>query len=561
MALGSPPDAPRDGSGRDPDRSQAARTLSRHRASEGYAPVPQGDGGKVHYHIRINLPLCLGLCVLLLVPAAGGAALLGNARRTRTPASRDLAVKAIATPKGAGAPPGLRSPAFDRFGGAQPRDEGQLSVGRSKGPLFGVGYNPVLQRPVTGHRQDVLPGQYDVMAPEASALWGSGGRGDLEAIKSLGANAVRTYGNNPDLDHRAFLDEARRVGLDVVATLPRDRFLKPKTGCVHKRQDCFAEVKEAYSRSLTGGFGNSSGGYHPALRTVIIMSEPESVFLPTEAPWLFCKAMVSAFDGLLDAEKEAGLQSGPLPGVSVSFAFDECPWCLQDGDVPALGRMAELRSAMRHPASVSYQPRNDLWKAYVDRFENSFTVNASAGLSLEGLLPQIGSMLAEYERSDLEAPVFISELAASSVAGLGETLQDLAARSEAGGGLLSGTSVLQFQASTDPAALGAGGLGIFEDAGGEVDTVSLLPESGSHREKLGVPCLAPAEAVPQRHGAASVAAIVAKALGGSVPESHGDRCPSAMANKTADELGEDKDEPALSRPELLGRLLAAGAPS
>lgn len=553
MALGSPWDAPGDGSERSPDRSQVARTLSRHTASEGYAQVPQaaeGDRGKVHYHIRINLPLCLGLCALLLVPALGGAALLSTTRRTPEPASRDLKARPTATP-------GLRSQALNRLGGG---DKGQRSVKRTEGPLFGVGYSPVPPRRarlVKGHHQDALPLQYDVMAPDASAFWGSDGRGDLEAIKSLGANAVRTYGSNPDLDHRPFLDEARRVGLDVVATLPSDPFLKPKTGCVHKRQNCYAEVKDAYLRSLKSGFLGSSGEYHPALRTVIIMSEPENVFLPTEAPWLFCKAMLSAFDGVLDAEKEAGLESGPLPDFSVSFSFAECPWCLRSGDVPAVGRMAELASAMRHPSSVSYRPRNDLWAAYRARFENSFAVNASAGLPLEGVLPQIGSMLAEYERSDFEAPVFISEFAASSAARLGETLQDLAARSKVGAGLLSGASVLQFQAAPDPAPHGAGGLGIFEVAGGEIDTVSLLPESGSDREEFRVRCLVPAKA----HGAArSVAAVVAGALGGSVPESHGDQCPTAEASEAADEPVEDEEEPARSPPELLGRLLAAGAP-
>ena len=73
----------------------------------------------------------------------------------------------------------------------------------------------------------------DFMSANTSAFWGTHshgfpgpGRKDLEIMRSLGANTVRLYGNDPALDHSAFLDEAAlldRLSIELQeATRERD---------------------------------------------------------------------------------------------------------------------------------------------------------------------------------------------------------------------------------------------------------------------------------------------------------------------------------------------------
>eukprot|EP00435_Cladocopium_sp_Y103_P029220 s253_g7.t1 len=76
--------------------------------------------------------------------------------------------------------------------------------------LKGISYCPVPVKSVMSLKSD------DWMTDLAKPLWSAAGRGDLEVIHSLGANAVRLYGNNPELQHGDFLDEAQRNALQVI---------------------------------------------------------------------------------------------------------------------------------------------------------------------------------------------------------------------------------------------------------------------------------------------------------------------------------------------------------
>jgi hypothetical protein len=381
--------------------------------------------------------------------------------------------------------------------------------------MKGIAYNPI---PAA---EDSL--RVDVMADAASLLWSRDGRADMKAIGTLGANTVRTRGNNPSLDHKLFLDEAQDAGLDVVTELPTETFLAPGTGCLHTRQDCYEQVKEAYLQNLRRGFLDEKGEYHPALRTMVILDEPENVFTPMEAPWLFCKAVLSALDGVLDAEKEAGFAGGPAPNFSVPFSFIACPWCLHRGDIPALGRMLELRAAMRNPPMVGYQPRNDLWSAYVARFENSFNVNDSLKVG-PGLLQ---GMLAEYRKTLPEAPIFVSEFDVdASTHHLGKKLQDVLEVISVAPG--AGAVTLRFQAHSDPAEHGAkdfarnAPLALFRTAGVEAKTRLTLEgqtASGSSSHTYPIWCLTPAQAADrQKDDSEGVTSKVAQAFGGSAPK-------------------------------------------
>merc|ERR1719221_917227 len=175
--------------------------------------------------------------------------------------------------------------------------------------LKGIGYAPV---PLRGQAQLLND---DFMSVNATALWSSQGRGDLGIIRALGANSLRLYGNDPSLYHGPFLDEALAHGLQVVAGLSDYPYTQMAGSCVNTDSNCFAQVKEQYTMNLNRGFLLSNNTYHPALRTFILMNEPDLKFLPITEPWRFCKALVSAFDAVLEAEKEVNIM-GPMPNFS-----------------------------------------------------------------------------------------------------------------------------------------------------------------------------------------------------------------------------------------------------
>jgi len=311
----------------------------------------------------------------------------------------------------------------------------------------GISYAPVpLKRPGA-----VLPDD-DFMSSNTSAFWGphghSGGRGrrDLAIIKALGANAVRLYGNDPALDHGPFLDEAQRRGLEVVAGLSDYPYVQMPGNCMHTAYDCYGQIKQQYALNLRNGFLSSEGQYHPALRMVILMNEPDLKFegglrgFPGE-PKHFCKALISAFDAVLSAEQEAAVE-GLAPNFTVAFSFGRCAQCSGYPDKPSLGQMLELRHAMQSPHTVNYTARNDLWWAYQRRFANSFNTQNSAS-ELRSLF------LDAYDEEFSSTPVFIGEYHAPVVPDQQQDLMHILEIASHRSTLLAGISFFEFQVRYD----------------------------------------------------------------------------------------------------------------
>lgn len=266
--------------------------------------------------------------------------------------------------------------------------------------LKGICYAPV---PIKVAGQ-VIPDD-DFMSEDTQLLWGPEGRGDLSIMAALGANALRLYGNDPRLSHSAFLEEAARQNLDVTVGLSDYPYIQMPGNCITTGYDCYSQIKDQYTKSLANGFLSSFATYHHALKTIILVNEPdlkfEGVFqaLPGN-PKHFCKAILSAFDALLDAEKEAYVQ-GPVPNVTVAFSSGPCKKC-RDPDWPAVGQMLELKRAMQDPSSVNYTARNPLWEVYQKRFVNSFNTQNPA-IDLRPIF------LDTYDSNFQGTPIFISE--------------------------------------------------------------------------------------------------------------------------------------------------------
>merc|ERR1712194_559728 len=111
--------------------------------------------------------------------------------------------------------------------------------------------------------------------------------------------------------------------------------------------------------------------------------------------------IVSAFDAMLDAERDAGV-TGPLINFTATFSFAICNSCENSHGSPALAQMAQLDDAMRDPKKYGYEPKNNVTAAYETRFTHSFnTANPARDVKVQ--------FLDKYEQVFPNTPVYIGE--------------------------------------------------------------------------------------------------------------------------------------------------------
>lgn len=243
----------------------------------------------------------------------------------------------------------------------------------------------------------------DFMTDPAKPLWGPMGRGDLQTIADLGANTVRLYGNNPNMSHTAFLEEAARLELGVIPGISDYPYTQQKGSCKDTGYDCYEQVKASFAGDLRNGWLSQSGSYHRAIKHIIVINEPD-LKLGQGEPKKFCKGILSAVDAILDAERGASI-TGYVPSLTATFSFATCTACTPvkaGGFKPALSQMLDLKTAFMYPETFGYQPRNDLKAAYSARFVNSFnTQNPAAELE--------DTFFKAYSEEFPGKPVFIGE--------------------------------------------------------------------------------------------------------------------------------------------------------
>jgi len=296
----------------------------------------------------------------------------------------------------------------------------------------GISYGPM------PCKEPCFVSQDDFFSQSAKPMWGTRGRGDLEVIKKLGANTVRLYGNNPENTHWDFLDEAQELNLAVVPGLSDYDFIQSPESCLTTNFNCFQQIRKSYGELLEKGF-LKDGSYHPALREVIVINEPDLKLPGIQEPEKFCRAILSSIDAMLDAEDALNI-TGPRINFTVAFSFGVCTACPDFATRPALGQMAVLRDAFEDPEAVGYVPRHNLTEFYEERFHNSFnTANPAAHVR--------EMFLNTYEREFPSTPVMIQEYHSP----FEEVQSDLEAILEMaqGSALLQGVSFFEFHVRYD----------------------------------------------------------------------------------------------------------------
>lgn len=378
-------------------------------------------------------------------------------------------------------------------------------------PLKGVCYSAL---PCKSCDEGALPGP-DMVQEGYSAQWGPNGRDDLGMIQELGGNAVRVYaglGTESKHDHGAFLDRAKDLGVHVIAGF------YTQNKCPDF--DCFDAWKQATLAGFQKGFAMNKT-WHPAVSTVVVMDAPD-VLNFGGAPPPTCptgheaqcrvKAALSALDGILSAEQEAGVDPS---GVNLTVVWSSTIKDSIDGKIKqaiAYFGFQDMMVGTANPSIAGYSPRSGktaLKDAFQKRWVHGMSTHSPWAFVKE-------KVLSVYEDEGFGAtPWFIGEYRGSD----DQTQEDLKADlkgmyDEANkGGLFIGTTMYQFQVAHDESAAiyGMYGLGnktVTPSSTGDVcqeDINTRVP----HCEKWSVYCLDPDVDPKNRAGA------VASAWGGT----------------------------------------------
>jgi len=275
--------------------------------------------------------------------------------------------------------------------------------------------------------------------------------------------------------------------------------------------------------------------YHSAVIAVVIINEPELKVADHgstavgRSQGLYTRAILSALDGCLDAERELGVlpnENGDLPPFSVTYSFAMCNECKSSAagnrlaqGAPGLAQMYDVLLAGLS-ASIpveerpvysplgKYVPRNDLRAAMQDRWAMGFNTQNRVG----ELCPLI---LEKYGASPLrDIPLYIGEYhdfreSAIDLESDLRTLNGYMQQSPCGDGgpSLAGVSVFEFQTSYyKGTGDGQDKFGIFDL--GSTKLGNITPSEGDGWQEHDVWCIRPRGAHP---------AAVAAAFGGSVP--------------------------------------------
>jgi len=209
----------------------------------------------------------------------------------------------------------------------------------------------------------------DMVQAGYAMQWGSKGRDDLGMMRALGANTVRLYhsiGLDSDHDHGAFLDYAHHLGMHVIPGIHT-------IAC--KDFDCYEPWKAAVTKSLNAGY-KQKDMWHESVAIVVLLNEPDFFNMqpscPNQADWCRCKAALSALDGFVAAEKEAGVKGGA--NITITWSFGERTSV--DGKLkgPGVYGFQDMVAILADPTLAHYKPKSsmaDLNEAFNSRWVNS----------------------------------------------------------------------------------------------------------------------------------------------------------------------------------------------
>merc|ERR1711994_520129 len=284
--------------------------------------------------------------------------------------------------------------------------------------------------------------------------------------------------------------------------------------------DCFQKWKTATLEGFERGY-KKGDSWHPAVAAAILLNEPDGFeSLPECQPqgaWCRVKAAISALDGVLAAEKEAGVSAGRVRfTVTWSFATRESI----DGEQRGPGNYGfqDMVAVFQNPQIAKYTPRTPLGD-----LQEAFRTRWVHGLNTKSPWNFVRDIISKDYHRFQPIPWFIGEYGASgqdenSIRADLESMQAHALEDPA----FVGAAFLQFQTNywKGGAEMDYGMFGLGEGRLGETGEVC---QPGQGCRRWPVHCLT--TTLPWLEGSkAHRAQAVAAAWGGAVD--HASSCSS-----------------------------------
>merc|ERR1712038_1776134 len=317
-------------------------------------------------------------------------------------------------------------------------------------PLRGVVYGalPCTKSFGCGH-----PGE-DMVQIGYEEQWGVKGRDDLGIMSRLGSTGVRLYnslGVDVNRDHGTFLDYSQKLGLNV---MPGYHVEPSKIRGQCPEFDCFKRWRKATLDGFKHGY-RKGDSWHPAVALAILLDEADGFgSLPECQPqgaWCRVKAAISAFDGVLAAEKEAGVDAGRVKfTVTWSFATRQSIDGLLNG--PGIYGFQDMVAVLQNPQIAKYTPRTPLAE-----MQKAFRSRWVHGLNTKSPWNFVRDIISKDYRQFQPIPWFIGAYGASG--------QD-------GASIQADLRSMQAHAVEDPAFVGAAFLQFqtnYRKGGAEMD--------------------------------------------------------------------------------------------
>lgn len=273
---------------------------------------------------------------------------------------------------------------------------GKINSNVSFDKFVGVGYTTVPSKEKMNPKCD------DFMAEWSEPIWGKSTRDDLQTIKDMGFDAVRTYGIGAHLNHTSFLDRASELGLKVLPGFADYPYLNLgsscssqkvdhlATDCIRKNgHDCHDVIKANYMEMLKNGYTfideDGSRRYRPVIHVITLINECELKLFYQNGEQIgqdgnHARVIISAVDGLLSAEDQLGIV-GPRPALTATASLATCPLCKSvqakfpglTPDIPTLPFIADMFLGFQDPLGfLHYTPKHNLMQMYQTRWVNSF---------------------------------------------------------------------------------------------------------------------------------------------------------------------------------------------
>ena len=284
-------------------------------------------------------------------------------------------------------------------------------------PIRAVSYKAV---PCTEAEADTPDGQCagrvpgpDLVQVGYSPQWGPEGRDDLGTISRTNATSVRVYeclGKESHHDHSAFLDRAQEVGLHVMPGFA--------TSNICNDFDCYTSWFNAATTGFELGY-KQNNDWHAAISMLVLMNAPNNLNfegspIPPDIPTTAqgkavarVRAALSALDGLLAAEKAAGIKSA----VNITIAWGADSLSSIDGNVTnAIGYYGfqDMIAGVKDPSIAGYALQGVTLEELQTAFRTRWTHSVNGQSSWSFLHEKIDEV---YDQHFSGAPWFLSEFA------------------------------------------------------------------------------------------------------------------------------------------------------